>query len=312
MMETGILGFIGSKNIGDYIQTKAVLDLVGFNNIKILDRENLDKYNDNVIQTIINGWFMESPENWPPSEKIKPLFISFHLNPSIEKELLKDESIKYFKSHEPIGCRDIYTRDILLEKGVNAYYSSCITTTIDRNNYLKSKTQAEGIIVIGAFDRLKPTLDYKSSAKLLISIFKYPFKKIGYSLKLSKFNRHLNNQNYKIKRYNQLTKRPIKSHNEGLNLASEMLEKIAESEVMITSRIHAALPALAMGLKVIFIDQGLDHVNHKHRLSGLINYFTRVNLKDFFMINLDNIPAMEKHKAHTQKIKDSINNFLTQ
>jgi hypothetical protein len=311
-METGILGFIGSKNIGDYIQTKAVLDLVGFNNIKILDRENLHKYNDNVIQTIINGWFMESPENWPPSEKIKPLFISFHLNPSIEKELLKDESIKYFKSHEPIGCRDIYTRDILLEKGVNAYYSSCITTTIDRNNYLKSKTQAEGIIVIGAFDRLKPTLDYKSSVKLLISIFKYPFKKIGYSLKLSKFNRHLNNQNFKIKRYNQLTKRPIKSHNEGLNLASEMLEKIAESEVMITSRIHAALPALAMGLKVIFIDQGLDHVNHKHRLSGLINYFTRVNLKDFFMINLDNIPAMEKHKVHTQKIKDTINNFLTQ
>ena len=311
-METGILGFIGSKNIGDYIQTKAVLDLVGFNNIKILDRENLDKYDDNVIQTIINGWFMESPENWPPSEKIKPLFISFHLNPSIETELLKDESIKYFKSHEPVGCRDIYTRDILLEKGINAYYSSCITTTIDRNNYLKSKTQAEGIIVIGAFDRLKPTLDYKSSVKLLISIFKYPFKKIGYSLKLSKFNRHLNNQNYKIKRYNQLTKRPIKSHNEGLNLASEMLEKIAESEVMITSRIHAALPALAMGLKVIFIDQGLDHVNHKHRLSGLINYFTRVNLKDFFMINLDNIPAMEKHKVHTQKIKDTINNFLTQ
>ena len=311
-METGILGFIGSKNIGDYVQTKAVIDLVRSKNIKILDRENLDKYNDNVIQTIINGWFMESPDNWPPSEKIKPLFISFHLNPSIKTELLKDESIKYFKSHEPVGCRDIYTRDILLEKGINAYYSSCITTTIDRNNYLKSKTQAEGIIVIGAFDRLKPTLDYKSSVKLLLSIFKYPFKKIDYTLKLSKFNRHLKNQNFKIKTYSQLNKRPIKSHNEGLNLASEMLEKIAESEVMITSRIHAALPALAMGLKVIFIDQGLDHINHKHRLSGLKNYFTCVNLKDFFMINLDNIPVTDKHKVYTQKIKDTINNFLTQ
>ena len=311
-METGILGFIGSKNIGDYVQTKAVIDLVGSKNIKILDRENLNKYNDNVIQTIINGWFMESPENWPPSEKIKPLFISFHINPSIKTEFLKDESIKYFKSHEPVGCRDIYTRDTLLEKGINAYYSSCITTTIDRNNYLKSKTQAEGIIVIGAFDRLKPTLDYKSSVKLLLSIFKYPFKKIDYTLKLSKFNRHLKNQNFKIKRYSQLNKRPIKSHNEGLNLASEMLEKIAESEVMITSRIHAALPALAMGLKVIFIDQGLDHINHKHRLSGLKNYFTCVNLKDFFMINLDNIPVTDKHKVCTQKIKDTINNFLTQ
>ena len=41
-METGILGFIGSKNIGDYIQTKAVIDLVGSKNIKILDRENLE------------------------------------------------------------------------------------------------------------------------------------------------------------------------------------------------------------------------------------------------------------------------------
>ncbi len=311
-METGILGFIGSKNIGDYVQTKAVIDLVRSKNIKILDRENLDKYNDNVIQTIINGWFMESPENWPPSEKIKPLFISFHLNPSIKTELLREESIKYFKSHEPVGCRDIYTRDILLEKGINAYYSSCITTTIDRNNYLKSKTQADGIIVIGAFDRLKPTLDYKSSVKLLLSIFKYPFKKIDYTLKLSKFNRHLKNQNFKIKRYSQLNTRPIKSHNEGLNLASEMLEKIAESEVMITSRIHAALPALAMGLKVIFIDQGLDHINHKHRLSGLKNYFTCVNLKDFFMINLDNIPVTDKHKVYTQKIKETINNFLTQ
>ena len=311
-METGILGFIGSKNIGDYIQTKAVIDLVGSKNIKILDRENLDKYNDNVIKTIINGWFMESPENWPPSEKIKPLFISFHLNPSIEAELLKDESLQYFKSHEPIGCRDIYTRDILLEKGINAFYSSCVTTTIDRNNYLKSKTQAKGIIVIGAFDRLKPTLDYKSSFKLLLSLLKYPFKKIDYTLKLLKFNRHLKNQDFKIKRYNQLTKKPIKSHNEGLKLATEMLQKIAENEVMITSRIHAALPALAMGLKVVFIDQGLDHVNHKHRLSGLTNYFTCVNLKDFFMINLDNIPEMDRHKVHIKKIKNTINKFLIQ
>ena len=39
-MERGILGFIGSKNIGDYVQTKAVIDLVGSKNIKILDREN--------------------------------------------------------------------------------------------------------------------------------------------------------------------------------------------------------------------------------------------------------------------------------
>ena len=91
-----------------------------------------------------------------------------------------------------------------------------------------------------------------------------------------------------------------------------MLEKIAESEVMITSRIHAALPALAMGLKVIFIDQGLDHVNHKHRLSGLKNYFTCVNLKDFFMINLEDVKNMENHNNYIQNIKQTINKFKAQ
>ena len=62
-MEAAILGFIGSKNIGDYIQTKAVIDIVNTKKIKILDRENLDKHKEGNIKTIINGWFMENPKN---------------------------------------------------------------------------------------------------------------------------------------------------------------------------------------------------------------------------------------------------------
>ena len=42
-METAVLGFVGSKNIGDYIQTKAVIDIIDSKKIRILDRENLDK-----------------------------------------------------------------------------------------------------------------------------------------------------------------------------------------------------------------------------------------------------------------------------
>ena len=33
-MSLGVLGYLGSKNIGDFIQTKAVLDLVNSKNIK--------------------------------------------------------------------------------------------------------------------------------------------------------------------------------------------------------------------------------------------------------------------------------------
>ena len=311
-METAVLGFVGSKNIGDYIQTKAAIDIVGTKNIKILDRENLDKYNKKDIKTIINGWFMEHPNNWPPSNKIIPLFISFHINPSTKGALLNKESIEYFKKHEPIGCRDYYTRDLLIEKGINAYFSSCITTSLNRKTYLKKNTTPEGIIVIGPFDRLKPTINKKTISKLLLSILKYPLKKVRYDIKLSKFNRHLNNQKTKIKRHSQIVNIPIKCHNEGLELADEMLKKIALSEILITSRIHAALPALAMGLKVVFIDDGLEHENHKQRLSGLKNFFNTTNLKDFFMVNLDNLLAGEAHNHHIKKTKLTIKNFLNQ
>ncbi len=306
-MEIGVLGFSGSKNIGDYIQTKAVIDILKTQNIRILDREKLNYYKGNRIKTIVNGWFMESPKNWPPSNNIDPLFISFHINPSVEKTFINQDSIDYFKKHEPIGCRDYYTRDLLIENGINAYFSSCVTLGINRKKYLKK--QPDGIIVIGPFDRLKPFLDYKSPLKFLLSLFKYPFKFFNYEIKLYRFNKHLKMHKFKIKNFNQITKKPIDSHAEGLELAENMLREIAESKIIITSRIHSALPALAMGLKVIFINEGLEQTNHQMRLSGLENYFNSVRFKDFFMINLDTIKSMENHMNHIKKTNQTINKF---
>ena len=310
-MEIGVLGFSGSRNIGDYIQTKAVIDILSKQNIKILEREKLNTYNGAPIKTIINGWFMENPKNWPPSNNIKPLFISFHINPSIANSFINQKSIEYFKKHEPIGCRDYYTRDLLAKNGINAYFSSCVTLGIERDKYLNNKIP-NGVIVIGAFDRLKPYLDYKSPIKILLSLIKHPLRYLNYKIKLHKFNKHLYKQNFEIKRYSQITKRSINSYSEGITLADEMLNKIAESEIIITSRIHAALPALAMGLKVIFIDEGLGHTNHKMRISSLKNYFHTVDLNDFFMINLEDAKNMENYNNYIQNIKQKINKFKTQ
>ena len=189
-METAVLGFVRSKNIGDYNQTKAVIDIIDSKKIRILDRENLDKYNEDDIKTIINGWFMENPKKWPPSNKIIPLFISFHINPSAQGELLKKESLECLKKHEPIGCRDHYTRDILIEKGIKAYYSSCVTTTLQRSKYLKKNKKPEGIIVIGAFDRLDPSINKNTFSQLIISTLKYPLKKIVYKLVSNFIGKH--------------------------------------------------------------------------------------------------------------------------
>ena len=57
-MEIGVLGFLDSKNIGDYIQSQAVIDLIKPNKTKFIDRENLHDYDGNNLTTIMNGWFM--------------------------------------------------------------------------------------------------------------------------------------------------------------------------------------------------------------------------------------------------------------
>ena len=307
-----MLGYIGSRNIGDYIQTKAVIDMIHPINHKVLDREGLHKFKGSKIKTIMNGWFMENPKNWPPNNNISPLFISFHINPSAERDLLKPESLNYLKQYEPIGCRDTYTQNLLQKNGIKSYYSSCITTTFNRDKYITNKTQPEGIIVIGAFDRLNPSIDFSSIYRLLLSLIKYPIHKLKYLLKKISFENHLRNQNIIVKRYQQITKRKISSHNQGLKLANDMLKEIAKSEIIITSRIHAALPALAMGLKVIFINEGLSHKNHKTRTADVNKFFMTVSLKEFFMTNLDIIQKRTEHKVYFKKIKETITKFMNE
>ena len=116
-------------NIGDYIQALAAAQFLpakdGF-----IQREKLKDYDGARCRMIMNGWYMHHPEQWPPSEKIDPLFVAFHINVSAKDAMLSEESISYLKKHEPIGCRDFYTRDMLREKGVDAYFSACLTLTL--------------------------------------------------------------------------------------------------------------------------------------------------------------------------------------
>ena len=108
------------------------------------------------------------------------------------------------------------------------------------------------------------------------------------------------------------SKRKISSHNQGLNLANHMLKEIAKSEIIITSRIHAALPALAMGLKVIFINEGLSHKNHKTRTADVNKFFMTVSLEEFFMTNLETIQKRNEHKVYFKKINETITKFMNE
>ena len=82
--------------------------------------------------TLAFGWFMhaifDTRYGFPFHPNLLPLFVSFHCS---KRDLLTDDAIKYLRQYAPIGCRDWTTVDALLSVDVPAFFSGCMTTTVN-------------------------------------------------------------------------------------------------------------------------------------------------------------------------------------
>jgi hypothetical protein len=78
------------------------------------------------------GWFMHAlfrlRFGFPLHDALRPIFISFHCN---KRDLLTDEAIAYLRRYGPVGCRDWTTVYLLLSVDVPAFFSGCLTTTVN-------------------------------------------------------------------------------------------------------------------------------------------------------------------------------------
>jgi hypothetical protein len=78
------------------------------------------------------GWYMHAifttRFGFPLHENLRPIFVSFHCN---KRDLLTPEAIAYLQRYGPVGCRDWTTVHLLQSCGVPAFFSGCLTTTID-------------------------------------------------------------------------------------------------------------------------------------------------------------------------------------
>ena len=78
------------------------------------------------------GWHMhplyDLRYDFPYHPNVRPLFLSFHLN---RLDMLSDAAQDYLRSHGPIGCRDWNTVFLLLSAGIDAFFTGCLTTTVD-------------------------------------------------------------------------------------------------------------------------------------------------------------------------------------
>lgn len=305
----------GCVNVGDFIQSLAARQFLPQVDV-LIDREKLSEYSGEPVRMIMNGWYMSNPEKWPPSEAIDPLFVSFHINQVAEREMLSEESINYLKKHEPIGCRDWHTCEILREKGIESYFSGCLTLTLGRK-YHRRSCSGEVIFVdiMNEFGRLEDIYKHPKTtlSKISTGLFWDGFFKRKLINKL--FDREL------LKKAVYLKQTVPPGSSDMFDYADRLLQRLSAAKLVVTSRIHIALPCLAMGVPVIFINAGLYLQRDIYRLGGLVDLMNQVIIdrKHRISANFDvRFPITEDfecenphlHLEYVDKLVESCENFI--
>ncbi len=78
------------------------------------------------------GWYQHRTFSADPGLRLnpalRPIFLSFHL---AEPEALTQHAVEYLRRYGPVGCRDWQTVALLRTAGVPAFFSGCLSTTVD-------------------------------------------------------------------------------------------------------------------------------------------------------------------------------------
>jgi len=218
-------------NIGDNMQTFAVDNLyrkMGIPAEDIIDINFADMWNYEGEEVILPmagyGSHYKRFHQFPTSDKIIPFFIGFEMS-----DPACDDIVPYLKKYAPIGCRDEATMQLLTEKGVPAYVSGCLTITLPRRR--KSPTVPKTFFV-----------DVSSKLEEYIP------------------DRIRENSEY-IRHEGELKNVPMteEERQEIEEMARNILHRYRdEAGLVVTSRLHAAAPCVALGVPVIVAIDNID------------------------------------------------------
>lgn len=263
-----------TNNIGDEIQSIAARQFLPRVD-SYVDRDEPNNFTSaEKIKLIMNGWFILYPENWPPSQAIEPLFISFHITPAAIERLTSSESIAYLKKYEPIGCRDYFTRDLLIRHGVDAYFSGCLTLTLKA----KPTQRTEEILIVDVDREVREALPSDILAAASFVGHRHAESPAIVS-KISKYLKHRIPATHRLIRDGFRAGPNVKdreknaeSNQEKFMVAQSILDRYAGAKLVITSRLHCALPCLAFGTPVIFVHKDLEDTRFGGLIENLMHY----------------------------------------
>lgn len=252
-MKYGIIIYKDTDNIGDDILSYAAsrfLPQIDY----IIDREQLDLFapdRKELVSVIMNGWFLHHKSHWPPSPYINPLFVGIHftdnLSFGITDSYLNGIGADYLRAHAPIGCRDDSTLNKMQSRKIDSYFSGCLTLTL---NSFSCVTETNKYVLVDV-----PDFVYQKVTDIVGA---------EHTEKLT----HKVDANYT---HQSWTKRSA--------TVETYLKKYQSAKAVITTRLHCALPCLALGTPVILLmDENSDT---RARMGSFKQFVLNCSVNDF-------------------------------
>ena len=233
-------GKIAKLNIGDPIQTYAMKQIYKRMNINESDLIEISRYQTknytgeyallpfNSFNAIYNRYGY-TYSTFPLSPKIIPLFISFHLHTrEIDEEIMND-----FRRFQPVGCRDEETLNNFRSKGIQSYLSGCVTALLPRRHSEPKKGKTFFVDVPDSVMEYVPE-EIKKDAE--------------FTTHLIRFERSSDEEIMTDEEYRRFYNHGVSQ----LNIYKD------QASLVITSRLHAAVPCMAMGIPVILVSENFD------------------------------------------------------
>ena len=232
MFCTGLLGCLG----------KSDRSLPPERQLVPVNRDHLNRYRGGRRILIANGWYLHNRSNWPPAPELDPVFVSFHMADAWQPG---DEALGYLRRHAPIGCRDLSTVRRLQAYGVDAYFTGCLSLTLTNPFSAEART---GPVVLCDAD-LGYDGGYPPSARSMVQRL-IPSRVLEGATVVEQecAERYRNDYRWKTRR------------------AMAQLELLARARLVITTRLHCALPCRALGTPVILLHQ---NYHNDSRFDGL-------------------------------------------
>ncbi|MDR2790729.1 MAG: polysaccharide pyruvyl transferase family protein [Campylobacteraceae bacterium] len=232
----------GDGNIGDAVQNLAVENIyskisgIKSHELLLVNRDEINTYNGEPCRLVMQGWFGNYANVFPLpwSDKIEPIFLGFHLNTvsNTRKKFITEKIYLKMKPFEPIGCRDRNTMKFLQKLGMKAYFSGCMTLTFDtRKNTPKNGKVFVVDLTKKAMKKLPQKIKNIADMSITHSYYwdNYPVSYEG-ALEFEREARRI------LDRYRD------------------------EARLVITSKIHVAMPCAALGIPVVFIHEKSENV----------------------------------------------------